>query len=110
MDISICRHEAFEKTMGIIRNMIDSQIRDAAKMGKQSVTVEIPKSVFGRESFDIVQMGSSLADSLWSDKFNVRGTYTRFVISWGDSSKKKSSTDGRAKMVINVPTPRKVVL
>ena len=116
LDISKGRHEAFEKTMNIIRNMIDSQIRDAAKMGKQSVAIEIPRTVFGRETFDIIEMGRALADQLWEDKFTVTGTYTRFNISWGDKKKPGQSKDTqisripsptKAKPLISLPTPRK---
>jgi len=112
LDISRGRHEAFEKTMNIIRNMMDNQIRDAAKMGKQSVTIEIPRTVFGRETFDLIEMGRALAEQLWEDKFSVSGTYTRFVVSWGDNKKPLPTMTTRvsqqqAKPVITLPTPRK---
>lgn len=108
LDISLSKHEAFEKTLGIIRNMIDNQIRDAAKLGKQSVTIEIPRTVFGRESYDLIEMGRALADHLFEDKFNVTGTYTRFMVSWGDKRSPRPTRVVRpqtAKPVISLPVP-----
>jgi len=114
LDISLSRHESFEKTMSIIRNMIDNQIRDAAKMGKQSVSIEIPRTVFGRESFDVIEMGRSLAEQLFEDKFNVTGTYTRFIITWGVKTPRNTKVvkpvaccREREKPVISIPTPKK---
>jgi hypothetical protein len=111
LDITMSRHEAFEKTMSIIRNMIDSQIRDAAKMGRQSVNIEIPRTVFGRESFDPIEMGRSLAEQLFEDKFNVTGTYTRFIISWGEKKTPRSNKivkpNAKTNPVISLPVPKK---
>ena len=112
LDISHSKHEAFDKTLGIIRNMIDNQIRDAAKMGKQSVNIEIPRTVFGRESFDVIEMGRALADHLFEDKFNVTGTYTRFIISWGEKRTPRDArivgpTATKDKPLITVPSLRK---
>ena len=109
LDISLSRHASFEKTMAIIRNSIDNQIKDAAMVGKQSVTIVIPPNIFGRDNFDPIEMGRALAEQLFEDKFNVTGTYTRFVISWG---RKRLVPLTRPKQpsvsaVIKVPTPRK---
>ncbi|MDR3541543.1 MAG: hypothetical protein P4L69_11365 [Desulfosporosinus sp.] len=109
LDISLSRHASFEKTMAIIRNSIDNQIKDAAMVGKQSITVIIPRNIFGRDSFDPIEMGRALAEQLFADKFDVSGTYTRFIISWGrkriDTLRPKPKQ--QQQPIIKVPTPRK---
>lgn len=114
MDITLSRHESFEKTMAIVRNMIDEQIRDAAKTGKQSIFIEVPKGVFGRENYDLVEMGRAIVDQLFEDKFDVSGTYTRFTVRWGDKrnrnlmvTKPSSTSTTVHKPVINVPIPKR---
>lgn len=120
MDITMSRHESFEKTMAIIRNMIDEQIRDAAKTGRQSAFIELPKVVFGRESYDLVEMGRAIVDQLFEDKFDVSGTYTRFTVRWGEKKKTnlmvtrpgtqqapQPTVYGARKTIINVPMPKK---
>ena len=116
MDITLSRHESFEKTLAIIRNIVDEQIRDAAKVGRQSVFIEIPKNIFGRESFDMVEMGRSIVDQLLEDKFDVTGMYTRFTVRWGDKRERnlmvkkpepRQPLPKTPKPVINVPVPKR---
>jgi hypothetical protein len=96
------RQDSFEKTAQTIRNMIDSSIRDSAKIGKCSVTVNIPASVFGHEPYELVGMGKEIARQLFSDGYQVAGTYSRMTISWSDPTPKKKEED----VVIKVPKPK----
>jgi hypothetical protein len=107
------RLDSFAKTMRVIRTMVDSAIKDAARLGNSSVTVNMPGSVFGHEPYNLAKMGEGIAKELFQDGFDVSGTYARMTISWGDqettlAKKKKkpavaTTTAPSKKVVINVP-------
>ena len=80
------KKDAFVKTLGIIRQMADSCIRDASRRGKDCITFEIPHSVFGRESYDQKSMGRALAEQYYADGYDVTGTIFKLVVTWGENS------------------------
>lgn len=109
-DITFARREAFERTMSIIRAMLDTQIKDAARLGKQSIVIEVPRTVFGREPYNVVTMGKELAKNLSGDGFAVRGTCTRLEITWEDrkNNEQQLVKKPRQRVVIDVPRPKRV--
>lgn len=114
LDITRSRRDSFKKTMSIIRSTIDEQIKEAAMRGLQHVIVEVPRIVYGREDYDIVEMGSALVDQLHEDKYTVTGTYVKFTVRWGgresfSRTPKKPNGVILRKPVINVPIPRSKV-
>jgi hypothetical protein len=82
--------------------MIDASIKDAAKMGKKSITVNVPGSVFGHEPYNLAEMGKELANQLFADDYQVAGTYAKMTISWADVTEKKKDPS----IVIRVPKPK----
>lgn len=110
-DISAAQKESFEKTLRIIRTMIDGRIKDAAKMGRSYVTISVPQNVFGRESYNIYSMGKALAKELFEDNYEVRGKYTKFTVLWkgatdGDVQDLEPRRDVSKKSVVSVPRPK----
>lgn len=103
-DIMLAKQDRFDKTLATIRTMVDSSIKEAAKLGRRSVTVNVPCSVFGHEPYNLAEMGKALADQLFADDYQVSGTYSKMLISWADPpvSEKKSYS-----AVIKVPRPQK---
>jgi len=92
-DVVYARRDVFDRTLNIIRNMVDTKILEEAQRGGYSATITIPKSVFGREPYDYVVMGRGLAEQLYGDGFTVTGTFARMVITWGkDMTTGKRST------------------
>lgn len=104
-ELSYIKQDSFEKTLQTIRMMVDSQIRDAAKMGRTKVDVEVPRSVFGRPPYDLAEMGKRLAQQMYADGFAISGTYSRLCLSWNREEKKKPAKNGGGN-VINVPVPK----
>lgn len=106
-EIMMAKQDSFDRTLRTIRSMIDASIKDAAKLGKKSVTVNVPGSVFGHEPYNLAAMGKELANQLFADDYQVAGTYARMTISWADTTEKKRATeDGGGGIVIRVPKPR----
>lgn len=113
-EIAESKTYAFEKTLKVIRSIIDGDIRNAAKLGKKSTRVTIPTTVFGHENYDINAMGRAVARQLFEDKFTVTGTCASLIISWGDgavAAPPPTSTTQTPKTSsiprIRVPTPKK---
>ena len=79
------KQENFNKTLGIIRQMCDNLIRETSQSGKTTfIEYEVPKTVFGCDSFDQGTMGKALAKELYEDGYDVKGTAKKLKISWGD--------------------------
>lgn len=112
-DILYARQDVFDRTLAIIRGIVDTQIRDAARAGKHSLTLTVPPSVFGREPYDLATMGKALARQLYEDQYEVTGTCARLVVSWssrpapdpGEAINVKADKKHRRKLQIDVPTP-----
>jgi len=82
------KKEAFIKTLGLIRQMVDTNIRDASRRGRESIDFDVPQSLFGRESYDSKYMGKALAEQLhYEDGYDVMGTPLKLKIKWGDDAK-----------------------
>jgi hypothetical protein len=114
IEISETKTYAFERTLAVIRSMVDGEIRTAAKLGKRSVKYLVPLTVFGHEHYDINAMGKALARQLYEDKFTVTGTCSLITISWGPEPEKEpccaplpSSMKQSTTPQIRVPIPRK---
>jgi hypothetical protein len=124
-EITKSRRESFKKTAGVIRYEIDERIREAAKDGKQCIRIELPHTVFGHEFYDVVDMGRDIVEQLQADGYRCSGTYSRFIVRWGDDSSSSSSSKKRLspiissssssspttgkRSLINVPVPRQKV-
>ena len=105
-DITCARRDVFDKTLGIIRNMVDVQIKDAAKLGKHSILVEVPRSVFGRGPYVVSEMGAALANQLHADGFNIKGTFVRMQVSWEQTTPAAPPPTQRHR-IVNVPVPKR---
>jgi hypothetical protein len=110
-DILYARQDVFERTLAIIRGMVDTQLKDAARQGKASVHIVVPPSVFGREPYNIAVMGRTLAKQLYEDKYDVAGTCTNMIVSWASRDPPNPNAvvavDKKKKRVdIDVPKPR----
>lgn len=111
-EIMRLRLDSFAKTKRVIRSMIDAAVKDAAKLGKSAVTINMPASVFGHEPYNLSKMGIEITKELFRDGFDVSGTYARMSISWQEgrpsSILKKhlpQQKQQEKKVVINVPKP-----
>lgn len=118
MEITMRHQESFNKTKNVIRQMINTEIKAAALRGRTEVIFDIPKNVFGRDTYDIVKMGRAIAQDLKADLYTLAGTVSRLTISWGSDA---PSTRGpvsiyvsggkgkekEKKKVIKVPVPKK---
>lgn len=100
-DISYARQDAFDRTLAIIRNMVDTQIKDSARQGSIETVVEVPRTVFGREPYNTAFMGKALASQLHGDGFSVSGTCTRLKVSWAPSGQPLAAP------AIVVPVPKR---
>jgi hypothetical protein len=90
-DLMTIRQEAFNRTLGIIRQMCDTTIRETSQSNKAHfIEYEVPRSVFGCEAFDQSAMGKALAQELYVDGFDVKGTSKKLRISW---AKPEDDTD-----------------
>lgn len=111
-DVVYARKDVFDRTLNIIRNMVDTKVLEEAQRGGYSATISVPKSVFGREPYDYVVMGKALAEQLYGDGFTVTGTFTRMAVSWGGKeslskkSSKKSSSSPPKRQGIVIPIPK----
>lgn len=90
-DLMNIKKEAFVKTLGILRQMADSNIKEASRRGRDYLDFDIPQSVFGRESYDPRAMGRALAEQYYEDGYDVTGTPLKLNIKWTDSSKDADS-------------------
>jgi hypothetical protein len=86
-EMMLAKQDSFDRTLKVVRNMVDSSIKDAARMGKKSVTVNVPSSVFGHEPYNPVDMGKALSNELFGDDYQVTGTYAKMTISWSSQEK-----------------------
>ena len=86
-DLMNLKKDAFYKTMGILRQMADTSIREASRRGRDGITFDVPASVFGRESYDPRSMGKALAEQYYEDGYDVTGTPTKLKIRWPDSTR-----------------------
>jgi hypothetical protein len=108
-EIMMAKQDSFDKTLETIRLTVDSTIKDAAKMGKGSVSFKIPANVFGHEPYNPAEMGKALVDQLFADGYEVTGTYSNTVISWASKSETKIRKQGycTTKPVVKVPQIKK---
>ena len=123
-ELMLARRDGFDRALATVRNMADSAVRLAAGSGKHAVTVQVPRSIFGFEPFDQVEMGRALANQLFSDGFRVSGSYLQMTISWGeptpysappenrksgDKKEKKKAKDAEPApaALIKIPRPRR---
>ena len=100
-ELSYAKQDIFDRTLRVIRNIADSKMRDAARVGKTSIDFEVPRSVFGRPPYETANMGRKLAEQLHADGFRVSGTHVRFSISWG-----RCVQEQQPETVIQVPVPK----
>lgn len=82
-DLMCIKKECFTKTLSIIRQMCDISLRDTSRRGSSSMQFDVPQTVWGRDSYDHHSMGKALAKQLFDDGFDVTGTTTKLLISWG---------------------------
>lgn len=80
------KEESFRRTLGIIRQLCDEKIKERANAGMSSLTYEVPKAIFGQDTYDHKTMGRSLAVDLHRDGYLISGKSTCLVISWIDPS------------------------
>lgn len=88
------KKESFERTLSVIRQMVDVIVREASIKGGDSVTFDVPEMVWGRDSFDRHAMGKALAEQLFNDNFDVTGTTAKLNISWKTESEPERPIKG----------------
>lgn len=76
------KKDSFLRTLGIIRQMCDSSIKEACRRGRDCLKFDVPPTIFAREYYDPRAMGRELAKQLYEDGFDVQGTVLHFTISW----------------------------
>lgn len=91
------KKERFDRTLYIIRQMCDMTMRDASRRGQHKVSFDVPSTVFGREGYDRHSMAKALASQLFDDGFDVSGTTSRIVISWGGCEDEQEGKEGRGQ-------------
>lgn len=77
------KKERFKATLNTIRQMCDLEIRDISRRGLNCIEYDVPRTVMGRDDYDVKKMGRALAKQLFDDDYDVTGTPTRLKISWG---------------------------
>lgn len=83
VELMTVKQESFVHTLGIIRQLCDERIRDAATTGLSRIVFDVPKFVYGRDVYNHKLMGEALARDLGASNYRVKGISTRLEISWG---------------------------
>ena len=82
-DLMTLKQESFLRTLGLIRQMCDTVIKETSQSGKAHfIEYDVPRSIFGCEAFDQSVMGKALAKELYEDGYDVKGTSKKLRISW----------------------------
>lgn len=81
-ELQSTKREEFANTLGTIRQMADSNIKDASRRGEGSIVFEVPLTVFGKGSYSRKAMGRALAEQYYEDGYDVTGTCLKLVIKW----------------------------
>lgn len=76
------QQESFRKAQGLVRQMCDSAIKDASKLGKGFLIFDVPSSAFGYNTYDVSEMGRALAHELHADGYDISGTTKKLRITW----------------------------
>ncbi len=85
-DICSFKKDAFLRTLGLIRQMCDSEIREACISGRDSIEFSVPRAVMGEDGYNQAEMGRTLAQELYEDRYSVTGCAKRLNISWRDAA------------------------
>jgi hypothetical protein len=105
----MAKQDTFDRTLRTIRVMVDSAIKDAARLGKRSVTINIPGAVFGHEPYNLAEMGKAMAHQLTADDYTVSGSYAQMTVMWSEaprSAAKREQMQSGSSSIINVPKPK----
>lgn len=110
-EIYDAKRSEFYRTLCLIRGAFDSMIKEAASRGFSNVLLEVPRSYMGTEPYDRVEMGREIVKQLHEDGYDVSGSNTRIICSWGDSSVSSAGSSSKKNKkptkVIRVPSVSK---
>jgi len=102
-DICGIRQQSFDNALLVIRNMIDLQIKEAARKGFSEVSVDVPRTIFGHDMYEFVPMCRAVARQLRTDGYSLNGSLPNFTISWHPKTSRPSTAP---KALITVPKPK----
>lgn len=92
------------QTLGVVRQMCDAHLREAARVGDGEARFDVPTRLVGHPGYDPCAMGKSLARQLHDDGYTVTGTALHLVITWRKRRAKKTTSSAPVASAPSPPT------